>query len=223
MKLQQVPFYERPREKLLRLGADSLTDEELLAIFLRTGTHSANAVELARQLLENSSLRELLDSPVSVMCEKPGIGMAKAITLKAILALSKRYITISLERGNKMTGPSDVRDYLMMQLLQHQSEVFACMFLDTQGRLIKFAKMFHGSIDRTHVYPREIVREALRLNASGVIFAHNHPSGSSKPSTSDKILTDTLKEALNIIDVRVLDHIVVGDNESSSFAELGLI
>ena len=223
MKLQQIPNHDRPREKLLRLGEEALSDEELLAIFLRTGIRSTNAVELAGQLLADSSLRDLLDAPIEHICKKPGIGMTKAITLKAILALSRRYLSVSLKRGGKMSGPSDVKDYLMMQLRDHQSEVFACMFLDAQGRLIKFAKMFYGSIDRTHVYPREIVRAAIEANASGVILAHNHPSGSSSPSSADKMLTELLQEALNIIDVRVLDHVVVGDTETSSFAELGLL
>ncbi|MGV0006014.1 MAG: RadC family protein [Candidatus Porifericomitaceae bacterium WSBS_2022_MAG_OTU9] len=223
MKLRQIPSYDRPREKLSRHGADALSDAELLAIFLRTGVHNMDAIELAHNLLADGGLRPLLDSPVEQLCKKHGIGPSKAVTLKAVLAVAQRYISTPLRNGNTMSKSEDVRNFLTMQLRSHKSEVFACMFLDTQLRLIKFVKMFYGSINKTNVHPRDIVREALGLNASAVIFAHNHPSGIAMPSVADKIITELLQEALMIVDISVVDHIIVGCDDVSSFAELGLL
>ena len=224
MKIKEWPDNERPREKLLHNGANTLSDAELLALFLRVGTREKNAVELARDLLKHSGgLRALLDMSVSDMQKHKGLGLAGIAMIKAIMELGHRYLRASVDRGDVMDCPDTTRQYINMQLRGHQHEVFACLFLDNQHRIIRFEKMFNGTINSANVHAREIVKRALQLNAAAVIFAHNHPSGTAEPSRADETLTNHLTGALKIIDVRVLDHIIIGDHECSSFAEQGLI
>jgi DNA repair protein RadC len=223
MAISQWPVAERPREKLLDKGAEALSDAELLAIFLRTGCKGLTAVDLARQLLDNfGGLKPLLQSSQSDFCQNKGLGDAKYAQLQAVLEMSKRYLFEKLSRGDALCSPTQTRQYLVAQLANYPHEVFACLFLDNRNRVISFEKMFYGTIDGASVYPREVVRMALKNNAAAIIFAHNHPSGVAEPSHADEQITQRLKEALALVDIRVLDHFVVGD-EVVSFAERGLL
>ncbi|HEC05206.1 MAG TPA: JAB domain-containing protein [Thiothrix sp.] len=223
MAITDWPAEERPREKLLIKGATSLSDSELLAIFLRTGVKGITAVDMAKGLLdEHGSLRDLLAADRERFCESHGLGEAKYVQLQAVLEMSRRYFDETLKRGDEITSADKVRDYLKAKLRDYQHEVFACLFLDNRHRIIQYQEMFTGTIDAASVYPREVVKRALTHNAAAIILAHNHPSGIAEPSESDKRITQRLKEALGLIDVRVLDHFVVGD-EVVSFAERGLL
>ncbi len=223
MAISQWPVAERPREKLLNKGAEALSDAELLAIFLRTGCKGFTAVDLARQLLDNfDGLKPMLQASQSDFCQYKGLGSAKYAQLQAVLEMAKRHLFEQLSRGETLCSPAQTRQYLMAQLGHYPHEVFACLFLDNRNRVIAFEKMFHGTIDGASVYPREVVRLALKKNAAAIIFAHNHPSGVAEPSHADEQITQRLKEALALVDVRVLDHFVVGD-EVVSFAERGLL
>ncbi len=214
---------ERPREKLLIQGANALSDAELLAIFLRTGTPGKSAVDLAHDLLlEHGCLRNLVAADMQTFCKSKGLGEAKYVQLQACVEMSRRYFAEKLKRGDELTSASVVRDYLKGKLRDYSHEVFACLFLDNRHRVIEFEELFTGTIDGASVYPREVVKRALAHNAAAIIFAHNHPSGVAEPSESDKRITQRLKDALALIDVRVLDHFVVGD-ELISFAERGLL
>lgn len=224
MGINHWPEAERPREKLLLRGAESLSDAELLAIFLRTGVAGKSAIDLARELLHDfNGLRELLEADQKSFCQAKGLGSAKYAQLQATLELCRRYLQASLTRGDALTSTQATRAFLSTQLRQHRSEVFACLFLDNQHRVIEFKELFYGTIDGASVYAREVVRQAIHHNAAAVIFAHNHPSGVTEPSRADQAITRQLKSALDLIDVRVLDHFVIGDGEGVSMAERGMI
>lgn len=215
---------DRPREKLLRRGPAALTDAELLAIFLRTGTRGKSAVDLARELLADfGSLKAILSADQQRFCQGNGLGEAKYTQLQAVLEMARRHFKEALQRGDALSSPDITRAYLSAQLRGYNYEVFACLFLDNQNRVIELVELFRGTIDAASVYPREVAKQALHHNAAAVIFAHNHPSGVSEPSHSDKAITEKLKQALALFDIRVLDHFIIGDGEPYSFAEHGLI
>ena len=224
MGIRDWPAADRPREKLLLKGAASLSETELLAIFLRTGVRGKSAVDLARELLkEFGSLRSLLSASEKDLCALPGMGPAKYAQLQAALEMARRHLGESLERGKPLTDPAATRKYLTARFRDMPYEVFACLYLDNRHRVIAFEELFRGTIDGASVHPREVVRAALKHNAAALIFAHNHPSGVAEPSDADRRLTQRLKDALALVDVRVLDHFVVGDGEVASFAERGWI
>lgn len=224
MPMHDWPAAERPREKLLSLGPQALSDAELLAIFLRTGTPGQNVVELARGLIsEYGGLRPLLQADEQRFCATRGLGRAKYVQLKAVLELARRHLRESMVRSDTLKNPADTRRYLSARLRDYPYEVFACLFLDTRNRIITYEELFQGTIDGASVHPREVIRRALQHNAAAVIFAHNHPSGVAEPSQADQRITQRLRDALALVDVRVLDHIVIGDIESVSFAQRGLI
>ncbi len=224
MSIKNWPADERPREKLLKRGATALTDAELLAIFLRTGTPGKSAVDMARDLLsEYGSLQALLGADQQRFCQSNGLGDAKYAQLQAVLEMARRHFTEILQRGNALTSPDITRAYLSAQLRSYSFEVFACLFLDNQHRVIQWEELFRGTIDGASVYPREVAKRALFHHAAAVIFAHNHPSGINEPSQADRQITDKLKQALGLFDIRVLDHFIVGDGQPFSFAEHGLL
>lgn len=223
MAITDWPEGERPREKLLQLGASALSDAELLAIFLRTGVAGKSAVDLARDLLiQTGGLRQLLELDQGGFCRHKGLGNAKFAQLQAVLEIARRHLREKLERGDAMTSPDITRRYLQQQLRDYPYEVFACMFLDNRNRLITYEELFRGTIDGASVHPREVVKRALQHNAAAIIIAHNHPSGVAEPSQSDESITHRLKDALALVDVRLLDHFVVGD-EVVSMSERGLL
>jgi DNA repair protein RadC len=223
MAITDWPSEERPREKLLLKGAPSLSDAELLAIFLRTGIPGISAVDLSRQLLTDfGSLRALLTAPKKEFCRHKGLGNAKYTQLQAVLEMSNRHLSESLKRKNCLSNPADTMAYLHSALRDRQHEVFACVMLDNRNRVIAFREMFRGTIDGASVYPREVVKQALADNAAAVIFAHNHPSGIAEPSQADIQITERLKKALALVDIRVLDHVIIGD-DTLCFSERGLI
>jgi DNA repair protein RadC len=214
---------DRPREKLLARGPEALSDSELLAIFLRTGIKGKTAVDLARDILDDSGgLRELLSSSESQFCESKGLGQAKFVQLKAVVEMSRRYLEEDIKRGDALTDVTSVRQYLQHRLRSYPYEVFACLFLDNKHRVIEYEELFRGTIDSASVHPREVIRRTIHHNAAAVIFAHNHPSGVAEPSQADHRITDKLKDALSMLDVRVLDHFIIGD-EVVSFAERGYL
>jgi len=224
MAISDWPAEERPREKLLTRGADALSDAELLAIFLRTGLPGKSAVELARELLQHfDGLRGLLEADQKGFCSVKGLGAAKFAQLQATLELSRRHLLSTLQRGDALTSPAETRRYLSAQLRHREREVFACLYLDNRHRVLGYEELFFGTIDGASVHPREVVRRAISHNAAAVILAHNHPSGVAEPSRSDESITLRLKEALTLVDIRLLDHMVVGDGEITSLAERGLI
>jgi len=223
MAITDWPAQERPREKLLQKGAEALSDAELLAIFLRTGVQGQTAVDLARALLDDfSGLKPMLEASEKEFCQRHGLGPAKYVQLQAVLEMARRHLFENIQRGDALCSPDETRRYLQSELQNYPHEVFACLFLDNRNRIISFDKMFYGTIDGASVYPREVVKLALKKNAAAVIFAHNHPSGVAEPSRSDEQITQRLKQALEVVDIRVLDHMVVGD-EVVSFAERGLL
>jgi DNA repair protein RadC len=224
MSIKNWPADERPREKLLQRGAAALTDAELLAIFLRTGTPGKSAVDMARDLLsEYGSLQALLGADQQRFCRSNGLGDAKYAQLQAVLEMARRHFAEILQRGNALTSPEITRAYLSAQLRSYSFEVFACLFLDNQHRVIQWEELFRGTIDGASVYPREVAKRALFHHAAAVIFAHNHPSGINEPSQADRQITDKLKQALGLFDIRVLDHFIVGDGQPFSFAEHGML
>ncbi|NYT46906.1 MAG: DNA repair protein RadC [Candidatus Methanofishera endochildressiae] len=224
MGIKDWPADERPREKLLDHGANTLSDAELLAIFLRTGLPGKSAVDLAQELLEDfGSLRALMQADCATFTQGKGLGNAKYAQLQAVLEMARRHTFEELDRGDVLTSPEATRAYLSNQLRHYPHEVFACLFLDNQHHILKYEELFTGTIDGASVYPREVVKKALQHNAAAVIFAHNHPSGISEPSQADKLITDKLKQALNLMDIRVLDHFIIGDGQPYSFAEHGLL
>ncbi len=224
MTIRDWPASERPREKLLERGPGALSDAELLAIFLRTGVAGMTAVDLARALLTQfGGLRKLMSAGETAFCSARGLGPAKYAQLRAVTEMVTRYSCAELVRGALLGNPEETRTYLSAQLRNHANEVFACLFLDSRHRVIAFEKLFFGTVDGASVHPRVVVSKALDHNASAAIFAHNHPSGIAEPSRADHDITNRLKEALALIDVRVLDHLIIGDQESCSFAELGMI
>ncbi|HSC47649.1 MAG TPA: DNA repair protein RadC [Gammaproteobacteria bacterium] len=222
MAIRDWPEGDRPREKLLAKGPAALSEAELLAIFLRVGVKGKSALDLARQLLKRyGTLRSLLAAEQKDLCALPGIGPAKYAQLQAALEMARRHLGESLERGKPLSDPAGTRAYLKAQLRDRRYEVFAVLHLDNRHRVIAFEELFRGTIDGASVHPREVVRQALKHNAAAVIFAHNHPSGVAEPSDADRHLTQRLKDALALVDIRVLDHFVVGDGEVASFAERG--
>ena len=224
MAIRDWPAADRPREKLLTKGAQALSEAELLAIFLRTGVKGRSALDLARQMLKDfGSLRALLAADQKTLCELPGMGPAKYAQLQAGLEMARRHLGENLERGKPLGDPAATRAWLKAKLRDVPHEVFACLYLDNRHRVIAFEELFRGTIDGASVHPREVVRAALKHNAAALIFAHNHPSGVAEPSDADRRLTERLKDALGLVDIRVLDHFVVGDGEVASFAERGWI
>ncbi|MEJ2344103.1 MAG: DNA repair protein RadC [Gammaproteobacteria bacterium] len=224
MAITDWPVEERPREKLLARGPGALSDAELLAIFLRTGVTGKTAVDLARDLLrEHGGLRPLLEADRSRFCASRGLGSAKYVQLQAALEMTRRHLQETLQRADALQNPADTRRYLSAQLRDRGREVFACLFLDNRHRVIRFEELFHGTINGASVHPREVVKRALFHNAAAVILAHNHPSGVAEPSRADLALTTRLREALAVLDVVVLDHIIVGDGAAVSLAERGQI
>ncbi len=222
MAIKDWPADERPREKLLGRGPGTLSDAELLAIFLRTGCSGKSAVDLARELLsEFGGLRALLEAGQRDFCRAMGLGAAKYAQLQAVLEMARRHLAEQLQQRSALTSVASVRNYLTHQLRHRHQEVFCALLLDNQHRLIEFLELFQGTIDGASVYPREVVKTVLAHNAAAVIFAHNHPSGIAEPSHADRNITERLCKALDLVDVRVLDHLVVGEGEAVSFAERG--
>ena len=222
MSIKNWPAAERPREKLLEHGAASLSDAELLAIFLRTGVSGKSAVDLARHLLiEFGSLRALLEADLNTFSHSLGLGPAKFSQLQAVLEMARRHLAERLRRDSALESPQAVRDYLKALLRHEPHEVFGCLFMDSKHRMLTFEVLFKGSIDSASVYPRQVVKRALRHNAAAVIFCHNHPSGIPEPSEADRTLTQRLTEALDLVEVRVLDHFIVGEGEPLSMVEYG--
>lgn len=224
MAISDWPITERPREKLLRIGAKNLTDTELLAIFLRTGVAGKSAIDLARQLLNHyGSLTSLFSADETTFCNFSGVGIAKYVQLQAVSEMARRALSEQLELGDAMNTPELVRDYLRLSLASKQHEIFVAIFLDAKNHMISAEELFSGTLTQASVYPREVVKRALHHNAAAIIFAHNHPSGLAEPSHADKTITQALKKALDLIDIKVLDHFIVGKNTIMSFAEQHLI
>ena len=224
MHLRDWPRAERPREKLLGRGAGALSDAELLAIFLGSGLRGRDAVQTSRELLEaHGPLRVLLDLGAAGMARLPGLGPARACQLAAALELGNRHLAAALERGDALTDPAAAGRYFARRLRPYPHEVFAALFLDTRHRALAFEELFQGTIDGAEVHPREVVRRALGHNAAAVIIGHNHPSGCSDPSAADRAVTARLKHALALVDVRLLDHFVIGDGAPVSMAARGLV
>ena len=222
MAISDWPAGERPREKLLQRGAEALSDAELLAIFLRTGSRGRTAVDMGRDLLASSGgLRGLLDAPPSRLRRHSGLGDARLAQLLGALELGRRYLESGLVREHSLTRPEDAGRFLLAKLRRYPHEVFACLFLDNKHRVVAFEELFRGTIDGAAVYPREVVRRCLEHNAAALILAHNHPSGVAEPSEADRSITRRLVEALGLVDVRVLDHLVIGDDHWVSLAERG--
>ena len=223
MAISHWPRSERPREKLLQRGADALSDAELLAIFLRTGYAGCSAVDLARRLLQYfGSLRGILDADSRNFCRQKGLGPAKFVQLQAALEIARRHLAETLTHEDCLTRPTQTMNYLRARLRDYDYEVFACLMLDNRNRVIAFRELFRGTIDGASVYPREVVKQALADNAAAVIFAHNHPSGVSEPSQADIRITGNLRDALALVDIRVLDHVIVGDG-ITCLSERGLV
>jgi len=224
MSITDWPEGERPREKLLQKGAQALSDAELLAIFLRTGVTGKSAVDLARELLTQfGDLTRLFAADEETFCKVHGMGQAKFVQLQAVLEMSRRALQEQLQHGDALNSPRAVREYLQLLLAGRQQEVFVVLFLDTQHRVIASEELFQGTLSQTSVYPREVVKRALAHNAAAVILAHNHPSGVAEPSSADELITGVLKQALALVDVRVLDHFIVAAGQTLSFAERGLL
>ncbi|MCG9656324.1 MULTISPECIES: RadC family protein [Vibrio] len=224
MVLKHLPSESLPREKLLNRGSHALSDAELLAIFLRTGTKGMNVVQLADALLSDfGSLRALFTASQEAFCQRKGLGLAKYVQLQAVLEMSQRYLCETIQRGDSLNSPEQTKHYLMSVLRDRHREAFYVLFLDNQNRVIADEIMFEGTIDAASVYPREVVKRALHHNAAALILAHNHPSGVAEPSQADRRITRRLSDALGLVDIRVLDHFVVGDGEVVSFAERGWI
>ena len=224
MQLTSLPNSLRPREKLIAKGPKALTDAELLAIFLRTGLPGMNVIELAQHLLnENKTLHNLFNASQDEFCAQKGLGMAKYVQLQAVLELSQRYMQERCQRGAVFNSPNAVYEYLTLQMRGLQQEVFMVLYLDSQNRLVKDEILFYGTINSASVYPREVLKAALKNNAAAIILAHNHPSGIAEPSQADKLITNKLQQALQLVDINVLDHIIVGGETCVSFAQRGLI
>ena len=224
MPITDWPEAERPRERLLQKGAPALSDAELLAIFLRVGVKGQSAVDLARTLLGHfGDLTRLFAAERQAFAGIPGMGDAKFAQLQAVIEMSRRALTEQMVARSALSSPRAVRDYLSLTLGANQHEAFIVLFLDAQHKLIAAEEMFRGTLTQTSVYPREIVKRALAHNAGAVVFAHNHPSGVAEPSQADRMLTESLKSALSLVDVAVLDHLIVAGRSTLSFAERGLL
>lgn len=224
MAITDWPASERPREKLLAQGPKTLSDAELLAIFLRVGVTGKSAVDLARDLLNHfGSLNRIFSAPLAEISQINGIGSSKYAQLQAIFEMSCRALNEQMQTKDVFSSPQEVQKYLCLKLGSLNREVFMVLFLDAQNRIITSEEMFSGTLTQTSVYPREIVKRALHHNAASVIFAHNHPSGTVEPSSADELLTTELKKALALVDVKVLDHFIVAGNDTLSFAMTGRI
>jgi DNA repair protein RadC len=222
MSIRDWPAAERPREKLLSRGAAALSDAELLALFLGSGRRGCTAVDVGRDLLgTHCGLKSLLELEASALADQPGVGPATAARLHAALELGRRYLASELHRTDALTHPAACADYLRARIGGYPYEVFACVFLDNRHRVIACEELFRGSIDGASVHPREVVRRCLAHNAAAVIFAHNHPSGVAEPSQADRDITRHLQQALKLIEVRVLDHFIIGGGTPLSLAERG--
>jgi DNA repair protein RadC len=224
MTIRHRPAAERPREKLFERGAHALSDAELLAVLLGSGVRGHSAVDLARTLISDfGSLRNLLSAERPRCLAHSGVGPARYAILQAALELARRHFREALRSGPALTAPEATRTFLLAQLRDRPYEVFCCLYLDNRHRLIAFEELFRGTIDRAGVHPREVLRQTLLHNAAAVILAHNHPSGVLEPSQADELITRRLKEALALMDVRVLDHLIIGDGHCFSFCEHGLL
>ena len=224
MAISDWPASERPRERMLALGASQLSDAELLAVWLRTGVRGKSAVELARDLLARwGSVAGLLAADHKSLRATKGLGDAKLAQLSAVVELARRALAGELRAASALASPQAVRDYLRLSLGGRPHEVFVVLYLDAQHRVLATEELFRGTLTQTSVYPREVVKAALAANAAAVIFAHNHPSGVAEPSQADELLTRSLKDALGLVDVKVLDHFIVAGNRALSFAERGLL
>ena len=222
MSISQWPIDDRPREKLLAKGAKALTDAELLAIFLRVGRKGMDAKQMAQELIDYfGGLGPLLRADREAFCSAKGLGQAKFCQLQATLELTRRYLDEHLRADDVFTSPEKVMDYLAIQMRDNQREVFAVMLLDTRHRLIELLELFFGTLNSASVYPREVAKVALEKNAAAVIVAHNHPSGSAEPSRADVLITKRLKAALEVVDIKLLDHFVIGKGEVVSLASMG--
>jgi len=223
MGISDWPLAERPRERLLAKGAAALSDAELVAVLLRSGVRGKSAVDLARELLtEYDGVTHMLEAGAELETIK-GLGPAKRAQFAAAIELARRSLQEKLKENAALTSPGAVRDYLRLKLAARKEEAFVCIWLDAQHKAIDFEVAFTGTLTQTSVYPREIVKAALRVNAAAVIFAHNHPSGVAQPSQADELLTRNLKEALALVEIKVLDHFIVAGNQAISFAERGLL
>lgn len=224
MAIKDWPQSERPREKLLHHGAASLSDAELLALFIQTGTAGRSAVQVAREALKHfGGLGPLLSADMPTFCSSPGFGAARFTLLQAALEISRRHVFETVMQGDVLSSPEHVRHYLSLHLTGLEHEVFSALFLDNRHRVIEYRELFTGTIDSAAVYPREVVKRCLASNAAAVIFAHNHPSGVAEPSDTDVRLTRKLVDALALVDVRVLDHLIIGQGVQTSLAERGLM
>jgi DNA repair protein RadC len=224
MLLKDLPEDARPREKLLARGPGALSDAELLALLLRTGLPGKNALQMGQELLDQfGGVAGLLHTGADALKSIKGLGPAKRAEIVAVLELARRALSAQLKQQTLFDSPEAVRDYLQLQLGSRPYEIFAVLFLDSQHRLIVLEELFRGTLTQTSVYPREVVVRALALNAASVVLAHNHPSGTAEPSRADEALTQTLKAALGLVDVRVLDHFVVTSTEAVSMAQRGLL
>ncbi|WP_449430571.1 RadC family protein [Pseudomonas putida] len=222
MNIRQWPLEERPREKLMLRGSAVLSDAELVAVLLGSGLPGRNVLDLARGLLLRfGGLRQFLEADRTAILSEPGLGPVKYSQLQALLEIGRRYLDEAIERAPVLESPASVRRYLKAMLRHEASEVFGCLFLDTKHRPLAFEILFRGTIDRASIYPREVVRRALLHNAAALILCHNHPSGNCEPSQDDVHMTQVLKRSLALIDVRVLDHIIIGDGEPLSMVEHG--
>jgi DNA repair protein RadC len=224
MQIRDWPADERPREKLLSRGAATLSDAELLALFLGSGLRGRDAVATARELLAaHGPLRRLLERPTTDLLTLPAVGPARACALAAALELANRLLMATLERGEAIGDPAAAGRYFAQRLRGRRHEVFAALFLDTRHRVLAFEELFQGSVDSAEVHPREVARRALAINASALIVGHNHPSGCAEPSAADRAVTVRLKQALALVDVRLLDHFIVGDGPPQSMAARGWV
>ncbi len=224
MAITDWPEGERPREKLLSQGSQALSDAELLAIFLRVGVVGKSAVDLARDLLTQfGSLNGIFYATRDALTAVHGMGDSKYVQVQAIFEMARRALSEQMRQRDALTSPQQVRDYLCLKLGGMTREVFVVLFLDAQNRVMAQEELFAGTLTQTSVYPREVVKRALHHNSAAVIFAHNHPSGVAEPSRADELLTKALKDALALVDVRVLDHFVIAGNAALSFAERGLL
>ena len=224
MTIKSWPKHERPREKVLAHGAQKLSDAELVALFLRSGTKGKSAVDIARELLQQlGSLRGLFGADFKQFCQQPCLSPIKYAEFQAVVEIGKRFLEQKIIRTDVFANTLQTRRYVIARMRDYHQEIFAALFLDSKNRLLAFEELSRGTLHQANVYPREVIRHVLRHNAASVIFAHNHPSGDTAVSEADKELTRTLIAALALIDVRVLDHFIVGDGEITSLAERGVI
>lgn len=224
MAITDWPTNERPRERLLKNGAHTLSDAELLAIFLRTGCIGKSAVDLARELLlQFNGLRPLLEADKDTFCQARGLGDASFAQLQAVLEMARRHLVESLKKGISLNCALDVKQYLTAKLRHKKREVFSALFLDNQHRLICYEELFQGTINCAHIHPREVITQAMDCNAAAIILAHNHPSGHANASYADRRVTEDIKQLLDILEIKLLDHMVIGDGCITSFAEMGWI